>query len=185
MKLEPFLTGYVAKYLDGMSGLGVEELNAAINVVKKCIREDLAIYVGGNGGSAAISNHLCCDFIKGASAHTVSMSCNTPLITMVANDMGYEHSLSYQLANAKHIGSVILVSSSGNSPNIIEAANWCRNHNITLIGLTGFDGGKLKAMCDISLHIPIKNYGVVEDCHQSIMHIISQYIHKGSEHVSK
>lgn len=135
------------------------------------------IYVGGNGGSAAISNHLCCDFMKGANFKVISLSCNTPLITAIGNDLGYEKTLSYQLEKLL-TGSdvVILISSSGNSPNIIEAAKVAKRLGATLIGMTGFDGGALMTLCDISLHIPTHNYGVVEDCHQSLMHIISQYI---------
>lgn len=167
------LHAYKASYLDGMNALNSYELGRAIEAVKK----SKTVYVGGNGGSAAISNHLCCDFLKGANINVVSLSCNTPLITAIANDIGYEDTLSYQLQ--KHViggDVVILISSSGNSPNIVKAAHYAKTHGIKLIGLTGFNGGKLNDLADIKLHIPICNYGIVEDCHQSIMHIISQFI---------
>lgn len=167
------LHDYKAKYVEGMNALNSYNLNMAIEMIKVSDR----IYVGGNGGSAAISNHLCCDFMKGADLNVSSVSCNTPLITAIANDMGYERTLSFQLNKLVRQGDiVILVSSSGNSQNIIEAANVVKSRRGQLIGLTGFAGGALKELSDISLHIPIHNYGVVEDCHQSIMHIISQFI---------
>lgn len=135
------------------------------------------IYVGGNGGSAAISNHLCCDFMKGANLRVMSLSCNTPLITAIGNDLGYEKTLSFQLEKTlTRADLVLLISSSGNSPNIIEAAHVAKRIGAPLVGMTGFDGGSLAQLSDVSIHIPINNYGVVEDCHQSIMHIISQYI---------
>ena len=73
---------------------------------------------------------------------------------------------------------IVLISSSGNSPNIVKAAKYAKEKGLTIIGLTGFSGGRLKELSDISLHIPENNYGIVEDCHQSIMHIIAQYILK-------
>ena len=77
---------------------------------------------------------------------------------------------------------LILISSSGNSPNIIEAVKYAQSKQCLVIGLTGFDGGELKKLADVSLHVDSQNYGVIEDCHQSIMHIIAQYRYK-SMHV--
>jgi D-sedoheptulose 7-phosphate isomerase len=106
------------------------------------------------------------------------LSSNLPLISAVANDIGYEDTIVFQLCRlAKQGDIVILISSSGNSPNILKAAKWAVDYGVLVIGMTGFSGGKLKELSDISLHVPIKNYGVVEDCHQSLMHIIAQFIH--------
>lgn len=140
------------------------------------------VFVGGNGGSAAISNHLTCDFSKGcalletAPLVTHSLSTNIELITAIANDISYEEIFSKQLEfmGLKEKDIVILISSSGNSPNIVDAADYSRKIGSTVIGLTGFDGGKLKEMCDISFHIPVNNYGIVEDCHQAVMHMLAQ-----------
>ena len=181
MQLAGQVSDYIKMYNEGMAAINQAALKQVINIVKYSSLNDLSVYVGGNGGSAAISNHLCCDFIKGTACKTISLSCNTPLITAIGNDYGYEKTMSYQLENyirKDEDCTVILVSSSGNSPNIIHAANLVNKLGVKLIGLTGFDGGKLKDLCNVSLHIPIYNYGVVEDCHQSIMHIISQIINK-------
>ncbi len=166
---------YTALYAKGMDGLDKFSLGVAVTKIQVAER----IFVGGNGGSAAISNHLCCDFMKGGGLEVMSLSCNTPLITAIANDLGYERSISFQLERLLNPGDIVLlISSSGNSPNIIEAAKVAKSRGAWIIGLTGFSGGKLKELADTSLHIPIDNYGIVEDCHQSIMHIISQYIAK-------
>lgn len=140
------------------------------------------VFVGGNGGSAAISNHLTCDFSKGCSLPEVlplvthSLSSNIELITAIANDVSYEDIFSKQLEfmGLKTEDVVILISSSGNSPNIVNASDYAKKIGATLIGLTGFSGGKLKEKADISFHIPVKNYGIVEDCHQAIMHMLAQ-----------
>ncbi len=124
--------------------------------------------------------------MKGHNAlKVVSLSSNLPFLTAIANDISYQDTLSYQLKvflennfAVNKTSPVILISSSGNSPNIVEAAKVARHLGSPLIGLTGFEGGELKKLSDISLHVPIHNYGVVEDCHQSLMHIIAQYIRK-------
>lgn len=178
MNLRDEFRNYRSMYELGMSKLDLEALEIAIRRIKLAAK----VFVGGNGGSAAISNHLCCDFMKGAKVQTISLSSNTPLLTAIANDLGYENTLSFQLE--KHLTGdpseiVMLVSSSGDSPNIIKAAEYASTRGAHLIGLTGFTGGRLMQIAHTKLHIPIHNYGVVEDCHQGIMHIISQYIAKG------
>ena len=180
---------YCAQLKRGMESVSQEELNKAFQALVMAAFAKKFIFVGGNGGSASISNHLCCDFIKGTlhkdydKFKVISLSSNTPLLTAISNDISYDDSLSFQLdvflnkeCNPQDV--VLLISSSGNSPNIIKAAQLAKKRGATVIGFTGFDGGKLKEIADIKLHVPIKNYGVVEDCHQAIMHIISQYIRK-------
>lgn len=132
------------------------------------------IFVCGNGGSAAIANHLETDFSKAGIKKVHSLCANPSLITMIGNDFGFDHVFMEQLlfhrANSNDL--LILISSSGRSPNITKAmlASSC----ITL-GLSGFDGGDLAKTAGISLHVPANNYGVVEDCHQTIMHVLTQW----------
>lgn len=141
------------------------------------------VFVGGNGGSSAISDHLSCDFEKGAGRPVVNLSARPALLSAIANDYGYEHTFSWQLMAAKVDAwdTVILISSSGNSPNIVEAAKFAKSQGAKILGLTGFDGGQLKKLSDVSLHIAINNYGIVEDCHQALMHVLAQFhwIHNG------
>jgi D-sedoheptulose 7-phosphate isomerase len=137
------------------------------------------VFVGGNGGSSAIADHLACDFEKGARRPTVNLSSRPALLSAIANDYGYEFTLSWQLAAAKvdAFDLVILISSSGNSPNILEAASYAKSQGAKILGLTGFDGGYLKKVSDVSLHVNVNNYGIVEDVHQAIMHILAQWHH--------
>jgi phosphoheptose isomerase len=95
----------------------------------------------------------------------------------LANDLGYENSISQQVEMMAEPGDVIvLISSSGNSLNVVKAAETARAKEVSVVGLTGFTGGKLRDLAEISLHVPIANYGIVEDAHQILMHVISQYL---------
>ncbi len=140
-------------------------------------------YVAGNGGSAAIANHFECDFAKGLRPERFirveSLSANSSMLTAIGNDLGYENTVKFQLEGKglQPQDAVILISSSGNSPNIVQAAQYVKEStNCTLISFTGFDGGKLKPLSDLNIHIPSDSYGVVEDSHQACMHAIAYYI---------
>ncbi len=184
ISLEDKIVSYVDLYLKGITDIRVPNIQLAIDALKKAADNSRNIFVGGNGGSAAIANHLVCDFMKGTDhanffpLRVVSLSANMALITAIANDLSYKETLSFQLQRLIQSKDdvALLISSSGNSPNIMEAAKVLKSRGVTLIGMSGFDGGQLAKIADISLHVPINNYGVVEDCHQSLMHIISQRI---------
>lgn len=137
----------------------------------------------GNGGSAAIANHLVCDCLKGIRADTNlrpkvhSLSTTVETITAIGNDIGYEQIFSFQLESLGEEGDVLIaISSSGSSPNIIAAIQVARRRKMHSIAMTGFGGGEAARLADISLHVDAENYGVVEDTHQSIMHILAQYL---------
>ncbi len=133
-----------------------------------------AIYTFGNGGSASIADHMACDWMKGTGGNwsVVSLSSNGPLLSAIANDMGYEYTCSAQLNWLPIPRALVLISASGNSPNVIKAAIWAQNQYVPIIGFTGFDGGRLKMMCDVSVHIECTCYGVAEDFHSQVMHEI-------------
>ena len=191
--LVKFHEDYASNLFKNLYALSIDSLGAAIEAIYLASIAKKRIYVAGNGGSAAIANHLCCDFSKGTylantgnPIKTKSLSSNICEITAIANDMSYEDSFYFQLKidldeaypEDNDYKVIVLISSSGNSPNIVKAAKYAKEKGLTIIGLTGFSGGRLKELSDISLHIPENNYGIVEDCHQSIMHIIAQYILK-------
>ena len=179
-----YLKEYVGSIAYGLNRIDHVQLVAAMAAIADCHHiMRAAVYVGGNGGSAAIADHLLCDFTKGTcienkqGIRVINLGGSPALLTAIANDLGYQHTLSFPLQtfeiNPQDV--VILISSSGNSPNIIEAATLTKKRGSKLIGLTGFDGGELRKMADISLHVPVNNYGVIEDCHQAIMHTMAQF----------
>jgi phosphoheptose isomerase len=99
------------------------------------------------------------------------------IVTAIANDFGYDQVFEFQLSSLAMDGDVlIVVSSSGNSPNILSALISARTQGIKSIAMTGFNGGKAQGLADVSLRVDAENYGVVEDVHQSLMHIMAQYI---------
>lgn len=180
--ISSFRNQYAEKLYLAIRAVEQGDLDRALNEIHTTRQRGKKIFVGGNGGSASISEHLTCDFMKGCehklfpnmSVH--SLSSNFPLISAIANDISYEEVFSKQLEYHMAAGDlVILISSSGNSSNIIKAAEYTRSKNATLIGMTGFTGGRLKELAHISLHIPVDNYGIVEDAHQALMHILAQY----------
>lgn len=160
-------------------------INVAYEMIMNCINSELPIFSMGNGGSAAISDHLACDHGKGVTCNTkfknyvVSLPSNGSLLTAIANDIGYEEVFAFQLRqqHAKK-GLVIGISSSGSSPNIVRGFEAAKERGYNTIALVGFNGGtvKEKNLVDCIIHVNAYNYGVVEDCHQIIMHTLSQTI---------
>jgi phosphoheptose isomerase len=137
----------------------------------------------GNGGSASIANHMQCDHVKGVRTGTDlaprvhSLSANVELLTAIANDLGYEDVFVYQLQTQAEPGDVLVaVSSSGRSPNIVQALTWARDHGLRTIAVTGFDGGASRRVAEVSIHVECANYGVIEDLHQAVMHALAQYV---------
>jgi len=185
-----YLQEYAGMIAASLNKVDVEMLKRAQKALDEAHKSGSRVFVGGNGGSAAITDHWSCDFTKGISTdHALSLDLHSlcghhALFTAIANDLGYEHTFSYQLqlreAYARDL--LILISSSGDSANIVEAARYAKNQKMIVIGLTGFSGGKLKELADISLHIPCNNYGVVEDCHQALMHVLAQFHYLSRAH---
>lgn len=174
---------YANELYNSLVSINKKEVVAATEVLRKAYLTNRNVFVCGNGGSAAISEHFLCDHSKGVCFDTNmtpkvhSLTGNISLITAIANDFSYEDIFSYQLKMKAIPGDVLVViSSSGNSPNVIKALEQAKELKMTTIALTGFTGGEANKMADIKLHIPATNYGIVEDAHQSLMHIISQYI---------
>ena len=134
----------------------------------------------GNGGSAAIADHLCADLTKGTyfennpPLRVTALVSNISLYTATANDFGFENVFIKQIQfYAEKDDVLIAISSSGNSKNICDAVSYAKTKGLITIGLSGFNGGKLRKNADISLHTSIRNYGVVEDTHQALLHIMT------------
>jgi D-sedoheptulose 7-phosphate isomerase len=158
-------------------------LDAAQTLLTAAITHDAQVFACGNGGSAAISNHLVCDHIKGICTDTGfkprvhSLSANIEMMTAIANDIAYAEVFAWQLSMLGRPGdTLITISSSGDSDNVVRAVQWAKANNIQTIALTGFTGGRTRALADVSIHVEASNYGVVEDVHQTIMHVLAQYI---------
>jgi len=178
-----FLADYASAIAKALSSIRPGEIERAVTAMKRAIQADRLIFTCGNGGSAAIANHLTCDCSKGIATNTtlrprvMSLSATVELVTAIANDMAFPEIFAYQLKNAARPGDVLItISSSGDSENIVRALDWAGENGMTTIAMSGFSGGRSAQMADISLHVAAENYGVVEDVHQSLMHLMAQYV---------
>jgi phosphoheptose isomerase len=98
-------------------------------------------------------------------------------LTAIANDRAYAEVFAFQLGNLARPGDVLItISSSGDSENIVRALAWAADNGLTTIAFSGFSGGRSAELAEINLHVAAANYGVVEDVHQSLMHILAQYV---------
>ena len=160
----------------------IESLEAVMKILKESYDNQKRIFVAGNGGSAASVNHFSCDFGKNAVRHSdkkvkiISLSTNVEAITALGNDISFDAVFSSQLENLMEEGdSVLLVSASGNSPNIIKAAEAAKLKNGHIIAFTGFSGGKLKEIAEVCVNISSDSYEQIEDIHLMLTHIIVCY----------
>ena len=174
---------YFARVTAAAASVDRTRIEHAAGLLTKLYRSGGTVYACGNGGSAAISNHLVCDHCKSVQTDTdliprvVSLSATIETITAIANDMTYDEVFVYQLRSlAGPADGLITVSASGDSENVVRAALWAKDKGIPVIAMTGFSGGRSAAAADVNLHVDADNYGVIEDVHQSLMHILAQYI---------
>ncbi len=180
-----YLTDYSRAFAATLDTVDAGELERARAAIVKATEADKRIHAIGNGGSAAIADHLCCDWTKGTHHHkhktikAYSLNSNVALYTAIANDYGFEKVFSTQVNFYGEAGDVLIaISSSGNSPNILAAVEAAKALGIVTIGMSGFKGGALRDAADISLYVAADNYGIVEDGHQALMHVLAQYMAK-------
>ena len=177
---------FIRTYLDNLHStiqeLPISDIETVVDVIYQAYQVGNQIFIMGNGGSAATASHFACDLGKGTVSpgkgrfRVMSLNDNVPLMTAYANDFGYEHIFAEQLENlVQPEDVVIMITASGNSPNILLAAECARNHGAITIGLIGFGGGKLKEMVDHHITISSRDFGNVEDVHLILEHAISAY----------
>ena len=174
---------YLEELASAAGAMESESLDRAAEILLDAYTTGRSVFSCGNGGSASVANHLQCDHVKGVRTGTdlqsrvISLSSNIELLTAIANDVGYHDTFAYQLRTQSRPGDVLVViSSSGRSPNIVRALQWACDNDLRTIALTGFDGGGARSLAEVAIHVDSTNYGIVEDLHQSIMHALAQYI---------
>ena len=178
-----YLNHYVKELSKSILTSEKKNLEKAISLLIEKIKKGNNIFVCGNGGSAAIANHYVCDFLKFFRDRTkfkpkiLSLSNSIETITAISNDISYDKVFSYQAETLSSKSDLfIIISSSGNSKNIKELIKFAKKNKIKTIGFSGFNGGYLKKNSDVSIHINANNYGLSEDAHHILMHIILQYM---------
>jgi len=173
----------VRPYLEELSKtiqeLPLQSINDLAHVFLQAYGNSRTIFLFGNGGSAALASHLTCDLGKGTAPvagkrlRAVALTDNVALITAWANDTRYESIFAEQLENLLQPGDVACaISGSGNSPNILAALSFARQAGAITAGITGFEGGKMKPLCDVCVVVPSENMQIIEDLHLSIAHSV-------------
>jgi len=174
---------YLKTVLDGISPASINALEAELEAARA---EGNTIFVAGNGGSAAtattMANDIGFDILKKTGVKKpfklFALTDNCSVMTAIANDVGYENLFTGQLKiHYKPGDRLLVISASGNSANIVNAVEWVKAQGGRTIGFLGFDGGKLKALCDVQVHVPtVKGeYGPVEDAHLIMNHVLAHW----------
>ncbi len=154
------------------------DMEASLALLEHAYRQDQAIFVAGNGQSATTADAFALDLTKQTVGNStirrfrvLSLSANNAAVTAWANDTNYASIFVEQLRSHFCEGDVLIVfSASGNSPNVVAAAQWIRNHKGYVIALTGFQGGKLRELADVCVHVDVADYGHAETAHIAITH---------------
>lgn len=175
--------------------LDIYEINNAMNLIEQTFHKEKNIFIFGNGGSSATASHYQNDFNKGLSEHLDKkfrfqcLNDNVPTIMAIGNDIGFDQIFSFQLSGKLEPDDIIIaISGSGNSKNVLNAVEYAKKCGNIVIGVTGFDGGKLKTLSDISLHVPINSMQITEDIHMIFDHLIMSIFYKtlcGIEHLKE
>jgi len=184
-----FLKGYFDRESSIASYIDFRQIACLIGEIDTIVKSRGVVYIAGNGGSAATADHFAVDL--GVGAHTrkkervvnaISLSSNSAILTALGNDVSFENIFSMQLEihNPGSADLVIVISASGDSPNILRLLETAKRYGVKTCAITGFDGGKAKSIVDISIHVPtnIGEYGIAEDLHLAICHAVAEALRK-------
>lgn len=159
---------------------GVEEL---ARDMRACWADGRQLFICGNGGSAGNAIHLANDYLYGIARRTgagmrvLSLSANPAVMTCLANDVGYEHVFSEQLAVQARPGDLLLaLSGSGNSPNIVNALKHAKTIGVKSFAILGYGGGACKALADTAIHFPVDDMQIAEDLQLIVGHMLMQWL---------
>lgn len=189
------ISEYLELEREVLKKLDIDAINAAMNLIMEAYTAKKKIYIFGNGGSSATASHYQNDFNKGLSEYVdtkFNFTClndNVATLMAIANDIGFEEVFRFQLRNKLEPGDIVIaISGSGNSQNVILAVEYAKEQGNQVIGMTGYNGGKLKELADISLHVDINSMQITEDVHMIFDHLIMSIFYGtlcGKEHLRK
>lgn len=179
-----FARGYLEYLIEVLNRLDAEAIAAFIDTLLQARERGARIFFLGNGGSAATASHFANDLeISTRSWHkpfrAVSLTTNVSVLTAIANDYGYDEIFLRQLRTQMTDGDVVVaISASGNSPNVIKAIEYAKDHGAVTVGLTGFDGGRLRQVAHLNVHAPTnqREYGPAEDVHTILNHLVGSFL---------
>ncbi len=193
MNYEQLADDYIRAEIEVLNSLDRKALSQALGILTKALEEERNIYIFGNGGSSATASHFANDFNKGVSESLDKkfrfhcLNDNVPTVMAIANDIGFEEVFRFQLKNLVKKDDIIMaISGSGNSKNVLNAVEYAKEQGAYIIGITGYDGGKLKGMADLSLHANVNSMQITEDIHMMFDHLMMSVLYKtlcGKDHL--
>jgi D-sedoheptulose 7-phosphate isomerase len=174
---------YLDRLAKTMAAVSRSEIGDVIDLLERAYEEGRAVFVMGNGGSAATSSHMVADLNKGVSTgkqrqfRVVSLNDNIPSMMAIANDFGYDRIFIDQIRGLMIPGDLVIgISGSGNSSNVIKAIEYANANGGVTIGFTGYTGGKLREIVRYKLHVPAEDMQLAEDSHLILNHLIMQVL---------
>ena len=175
-----FIKKYLANVKRCIDGIGVDRIQDVVDKLHQAYLKKRQVFIMGNGGSASTASHFVCDLGKGIFARgkerfrVMSLNDNVAHFSAIANDFGYENVFVEQLKNFLNRNDlVILITASGNSPNLLKAVDFANKAGAYSIGFIGFGGGKLARRVKDAIVLSDRDYAVVEDIHMVLCHMIS------------
>jgi D-sedoheptulose 7-phosphate isomerase len=178
---------YIEYLFKAVHSVNYSEIENLINLLFDAYKTGKMVFVIGNGGSAANASHFAQDLAKGTRLNldqenrikALSLTDNLPFVTALGNDDGYNTIFEQQLRTFAKPGDILLaISGSGNSPNIIQAIEWANKNGLDTVGITGFNGGKLKTINKYSVHVPLDDMCTSESIHSIIFHYVILQLQK-------
>lgn len=179
-----FAAAYIEYLQKVLQKIDTGEIGNFIKIILDARDRGATLFFIGNGGSAATASHFASDLAIGTNEYeqpfrVISLTDNASILTALGNDFGYEEIFDRQLRVLGRKGDVLVaISASGNSPNLIRAMDYAKSAEIKTVAITAFDGGKMKNMADMGVHVPteMKEYGPAEDAHMVLDHLIGSYL---------
>lgn len=179
-----FIENYNNEFIETLNTLNRKKIITLYNFIEDTKKKQKKVFILGNGGSSSSASHWVCDFNKGVNhkkskrLQMYSLTDNMPLFSAIGNDFSYKDVFEEQLKNYLSPGDLIIgLSVSGNSENIIKGLEYAVERNAMTFSIIGDYEGEMKEISHESLIVNSKNYGIVEDIHMYVCHVISQYMY--------
>ena len=177
------IAAYFQRLKSAIDRLSLADINRVMSVLEQARDAGKMIFIMGNGGSAATASHYVCDFNKGISLNQekkykfLCLNDNLPSMMAYANDLSYDEIFVNTLSSYFQSGDVVIgISGSGNSTNVLRAIEYANRHGGITIGLSGYDGGKLKQMARYNIHVPADDMQITEDLHMVLDHCMMKIL---------
>ena len=187
-----FIDNYKARLISTLSEADLSGISFLAQDMESCWRSGKHVYICGNGGSAGNAIHIANDFVYGIAKKTgeglktTALSANQAVLTCLANDIDYSDIYSEQVALFAQQGDILIVlSGSGNSPNIRKAIEQAKSMGIKTYGVFGYYGGECKDLVDVPIHFEVNDMQISEDLQLIVFHMIMQWLYKRKDLMKK